>query len=349
MKRYFRPLGLLHGPLAAQAVAAGLALPLVGGLAFTLVEVIKRDGADVERRIVRATDALIGGVSPLHAPSPLKAEGWGGGDAGAPFVMGVVNATPDSFSDGGAFLDADRAVAHGLVLIAAGARIVDVGGESTRPGASPVDPAEERRRVLPVIAGLRDAAGKAEAVISIDTRNAGTMQAAVAAGAGVINDVSALTHDPEAMSVAAASGLPVILMHMRGAPRTMQDAPAYDDAALDVYDYLDSRISACADAGIDRSLIMIDPGIGFGKTVAHNLALLNQLTLFHGLGAPILVGVSRKGFIARLSAGEPASDRLPGSLAAGLWAAQQGARILRVHDVAETMQALRMADALRAG
>jgi dihydropteroate synthase len=333
VKRYLRPLGILRGAAARDAIAAGLALPLAGGpLAYALVEVIERTGSKIERRIEPIT----------KSPSPALQER----ERLNPIVMGIVNATPDSFSDGGLHFDPDRAIAHAQAMILAGAGIVDIGGESTRPGATPVDPAEEIRRVLPVIAGIRAAATAAGAVISIDTRNARTMQAALEAGAGMINDVSALTHDPASLSIAAATDVPVVLMHMRGEPGTMQQAPAYDDVALDVYDYLESRIAAAEAAGIARARIVIDPGVGFGKSVTHNLALLDQLSLFHGLGVPLLVGVSRKGFIARLSMGEPSDRRLPGSLAAALAAAQQGAHIVRVHDVPETLQALRIAAAI---
>jgi dihydropteroate synthase len=263
-----------------------------------------------------------------------------------PIVMGIVNATPDSFSDGGAYIDPGRAVAHAKAMIDAGARIVDVGGESTRPGAQAIPVDEEIRRAVPVIAGLRAYAEASGALISVDTRNAATMAAALDAGAGLLNDVSALTHDPESMRVAARSGASVILMHMQGAPETMQREPRYDDVALDVYDYLESRIAACRDAGIAPERIVVDPGIGFGKTVAHNLALLSHLSLFHGLGVKLLVGASRKGFIGKLSADEPPMERLPGSLAAALAAVGQGAQIVRVHDVAETIQALKIARAV---
>jgi dihydropteroate synthase len=364
MKHYCRPLGIISGPAARDAIATGLAEPLTGGLAYTLVEDIVRDGRRITRIIKPLSrEAGEGGASRFgrerqgaedlraHAPSPphfvgsslsrLAGEG--------PFIMGIVNATPDSFSDGGAYLDPGRAIAHALAMIQAGAAIVDLGGESTRPGAAPVDPDEEIRRVVPVIAGIREAATTAGAMISIDTRNARTMRAALDAGAGMINDVSALTHDPESIAVvAAAADVPVVLMHMLGDPATMQQAPAYDDVALDIYDYLEARIAAAEAAGIARSRIVADPGIGFGKTNAHNLALLNQLSLFHGLGVPLLVGVSRKGFIGRLSAGESADSRLAGSLALGLAAVKQGARILRVHDVAETAQALKLSAALDA-
>jgi dihydropteroate synthase len=330
MKRYLRPLGLLSGSAARD----GLALPLAGGpLGFSLVEIIERIApGDIRRRIVPAQD--VAGELALHvAPRPFA----------GPIVMGIVNATPDSFSDGGAHFDAGSAIAHAMAMIQAGAGIVDIGGESTRPGAIPVPVDEEIRRVVPVIAGIR-AAG---ATISIDTRNARTMQAALDAGATMINDVSALTHDPDSLAVAARATAPVVLMHMQGEPATMQQAPAYGDVMLEVYDALETRISAAVAAGITLDRIVVDPGIGFGKTVAHNLALLAGLSLFHGLGVPLLVGVSRKGFIARLSEGEPVDRRLGGSLAAGLAAVSQGAQIIRVHDVSETLQALRMANAIR--
>ena len=261
--------------------------------------------------------------------------------------MGIVNATPDSFSDGGDHFDPAAAIAHAEAMIRAGAGIVDIGGESTRPGAGTVPVDEEIRRVVPVIAGIRVAADAASVTISVDTRNAQTMLAALDAGATMINDVSALTHDPAALAVAARSQARIVLMHMQGIPATMQQAPSYDDVVLDIYDQLEARIAAAEAAGIDRARIVVDPGIGFGKTVAHNLALLSQFSLFHGLGVPLLVGVSRKGFLAKLSAGEPAGQRLGGSLAAGLAAIGQGARIVRVHDVAETAQAIRILAAIR--
>ncbi len=330
MKRYLRPLGILSGQAAHDAISAGLAEPLAGGpLAYALVEVIERDGGTVVRRIERSPAFTAAAVDELDVT-----------------VMAIVNATPDSFSDGGAFFDPAKAIAHAEAMIRAGAKIIDIGGESTRPGAQPVAPDEEIRRVLPVIAGLRTNAEAAGAILSIDTRNARTMQAAIDAGVGMVNDVSALTHDPDSSAVVAGSHVLVVLMHMRGEPATMQQAPVYDDVALDVYDYLEARIAAAEAAGIKRNRIIVDPGIGFGKTVGQNLALLDQLSMFHGLGVPLLVGVSRKGFIGRVSAGEAADRRLAGSLAAGLAAIRQGARIIRVHDVAETMQALRVVAAI---
>jgi len=338
MKRYLRPLGILSGAAASQAVAAGLALPLAGGsLAFSLIEIIERiTPGDVRSQIVPAQD-VAGELAPHIGSRPLS----------GPTVMGIVNATPDSFSDGGAYFDPASAIGHAKAMIKAGAGIVDVGGESTRPGAAAVPVDEEIRRVVPVIAGIRAAAQAAGVTISVDTRNARTMQAALDAGATMINDVSALTHDPAALAVAARSQARVVLMHMQGEPATMQQAPSYDDVVLDVYDQLEACIAAAQAAGIALERVVIDPGIGFGKTVEHNLALLSHLSLFHRLGVPLLIGVSRKGFIARLSGGEPTDKRLGGSLAAGLAAIGQGAQIIRVHDVPETIQALRLATAIR--
>ena len=344
MTRFLRPLAILSGPAAKSAVADGLALMLAGGpLAFAQVEVIERDEVGVIGRHIRPAPELQDALTLHCAPRPHFA----GVMLDRPVAMGVINVTPDSFSDGGAFLDADTAVAQATTLIGAGARIVDVGGESTRPGANPVPAEEEIRRVVPVIERVAPNAENGGAVISIDTRNAATMSAALAAGATLINDVSALTHDPGAIQVVASGNAPVILMHMQGNPRTMQDAPAYGDVALDIYAYLEQRIAACLAAGLPRHRLAADPGIGFGKNVDHNLALLDQLSLFHGLGVPLVIGVSRKGFIAQLSAGAPAEGRLGGSLAAGLAAVAQGVQILRVHDVAETEQALRIIAALR--
>jgi dihydropteroate synthase len=258
--------------------------------------------------------------------------------------MGIVNVTPDSFSDGGDHADTAAALAHGQALLAAGADILDVGGESTRPGAVPVDPADEIRRIEPVVRGLAGAG----AVVSIDTRNAATMQAALAAGARIINDVTALTGDPDSIAVAARSGAPVILMHMLGDPRTMQQDPQYRCAPLDVLDYLEERIAACEAAGIDRGRIVVDPGVGFGKRLRHNLEILAHLSLLHLTGCPILLGASRKSFIPSATAKiEPPKARLPGSLAAELAGLDQGVQILRVHDVGETRQAIQVLQGLR--
>lgn len=253
-----------------------------------------------------------------------------------PVLMGVINVTPDSFSDGGKFLDHARAIEHGMRLVSEGAAILDIGGESTRPGSNPISVDEEIARVIPVIEGLRNAG----AVLSIDTRNAATMRAAVAAGASIVNDISALTHDAEALSVVAGLGISMCLMHMQGNPQTMQADPHYDNVVEEVYDYLSSRINACIAAGVAQNKIMIDPGIGFGKTLEHNIKLLQNLDKFQSLGCVILLGVSRKSFISKIMNGDaPPDARLPGSLAAALYGYQKGAQIFRVHDVAETKQA----------
>jgi dihydropteroate synthase len=261
-------------------------------------------------------------------------------------LMGVVNVTPDSFSDGGEAFTTDAAVARGLRLLAEGADIVDVGGESTRPGAEPVAEDEERRRVIPVIRRLA-AEG---ALVSVDTRRAVVMAEAIAAGARIVNDVTALGGDPRSLEVVADSGVAVVLMHMQGEPRTMQHDPRYGDAAREVADWLRERASVSIAGGIARQRIALDPGIGFGKTVAHNLDILARLGLYRELGFPIVVGISRKSMIARLSRDESVKDRLPGSLAAALAAVAKGAHILRVHDVAATRQALAVWSAIeRAG
>lgn len=292
-----------------------------------------RFGADAA---ARARDLL----QRLSAPRPPFA----GLTLDRPRIMGIINVTPDSFSDGGDRLDAGRAVADGLAMVEAGADLLDVGGESTRPGAAEVGEAEELRRVVPVVRGLAQAGAR----VSIDTRHARVMAEALDAGARVVNDVTALTGDPAALPLVARADVPVVLMHMRGEPRTMQRDPVYDDAPLDVFDHLEARMAACAEAGVPPARIAVDPGIGFGKTVAHNLQILDRLALYQGLGCAVLLGVSRKSFIARLSRDEPAKARLPGSLAAALAGLDRGVQILRVHDVAETAQAVAVWQAINA-
>lgn len=255
-------------------------------------------------------------------------------------LMGILNVTPDSFSDGGRYVDRKAAVDHARRMMEEGAAIIDIGGESTRPGALPVDPAEEIARVVPVIEALRTEAAERGVTLSIDTRRAATMRAALDAGAGMINDVTALGGDAESLAVAAGSSAEIVLMHMQGEPQTMQQHPHYEIAALDVYDALEERIAACEAAGIARSRLIVDPGIGFGKSLQHNLEILRHFALYLALGTPTLLGVSRKSFIAALSQKEEPSDRLPGSLAAAIFGAASGVSILRVHDVAETRQAL---------
>jgi dihydropteroate synthase len=270
---------------------------------------------------------------------------WAGLDLSAPRVMGILNVTPDSFSDGGRLATTETAVAAGVAMLEAGADILDIGGESTRPGAETVEPAEEQVRILPVIRAL----AVRGAAISVDTRNAGTMAAALSAGARIVNDVSALAHDPGAARVIAAHRAPVVLMHMRGTPATMQALATYGAIGFEVAAELADRIAAAEAAGIDRAQILLDPGLGFAKTGPQNLDLLRDLSPLKALGLPLLIGLSRKGFIGSLS-GEPiAARRLGGSLAGALFALTQGARILRVHDVPETVQAVRVWQALTAG
>ena len=261
-----------------------------------------------------------------------------------PRIFGIINVTPDSFSDGGEALAVSDALDKGRAMIAAGADILDVGGESTRPGAGPVGAEEEIARVVAVVKALSETGAQ----VSIDTRRAAVMKAAIEAGAKIINDITALTHDPDSMRVAAECGVAVVLMHMQGEPGTMQDDPQYQDAALDVFGYLKDRVEACEAAGMDRALIAVDPGIGFGKTVDHNLEILARLDLYSDLGCPVLLGASRKSFIGKISREEEPKDRVAGSLAVVLSAARQGVRLFRVHDVAETRQALAVWHAIEA-
>ena len=261
-----------------------------------------------------------------------------------PRVMGIVNVTPDSFSDGGAHDTLEAAVAHGLALVEEGADILDVGGESTRPGADDVSVEEELRRVVPVIARLVE---QAPVPISVDTSKPEVMRAAVAAGAGMINDVYALRREG-ALDAAAELGVPVILMHMLGEPRSMQDDPHYDDVVADVHRFLAERIFAAEMAGIERKRIVVDPGFGFGKTQAHNLVLLARFERFSELGVPVLAGLSRKKTIGELTGRDDPHQRVNGSVAAALIAAQRGAKLLRVHDVAATVDALKVWNAVAA-
>jgi dihydropteroate synthase len=261
-----------------------------------------------------------------------------------PRVMGVINATPDSFSDGGEHATVEAAIAHGLQLAEEGADILDIGGESTRPGAQDVPLDEELRRVIPVIEAL---AKQTSLPISVDTSKPEVMRAAVAAGAGMINDVYALRREG-ALEAAAALGVPVVLMHMLGEPRSMQEAPRYDDVVADVHRFLAERIFAAEMAGIAKKRIVVDPGFGFGKTIAHNLALLAQLQRFTELGVPLLAGLSRKKTIGELTGRSDPHDRIHGSVAAHLIAAQRGAMLLRVHDVAATVDALKVWNAVAA-
>lgn len=280
------------------------------------------------------------GARALSQPRPILP----GLPSDRPLVMGIVNVTPDSFSDGGTLGGVGDAVARARAMAAAGADILDIGGESTRPGAAEVPVPEEIARVAPVIAAIR--ADGITTPISIDTRKARVAEAALAAGANIVNDVAALTWDADLARVVAEAGAPLCLMHAQGTPQTMQAAPHYGDVLTEVYDWLAQRMDFAVAQGIAPERIITDPGIGFGKTLQHNLTLLRGLSLFHSLGAPILLGASRKRFIGTLSGVDEAARRMPGSVAVALFAAAQGAQVIRVHDVAETVQALALWRAL---
>ena len=258
-------------------------------------------------------------------------------------VMGIVNVTPDSFSDGGMFDDAETAVKHGLQLLEDGADVLDVGGESTRPGSDPVGEDEELARVLPVVEGLRrEAPG---AFLSVDTRKPSVAGEALAAGADVVNDIGAGA-DPDMFGVVASTGVGMVLMHMQGEPKTMQSEPRYEDVVGEVRSFLAARLDSAVAAGIGRDRLCIDPGIGFGKNLDHNLALLRSIGSFRELGVPVLVGASRKRFVGELSGADDPSQRLEGSMAAAAWCASQGVDMVRVHDVGPTVRALRVVDAI---
>jgi dihydropteroate synthase len=348
MRTLLRPTGFVDSPFGHDGKVARLA----GGMNwFAMVELIaidenRRVGAEllpvegIEDRFDDDTAAQWAVLTEPRAPLQL---GERMVRLDQPQVMGIINATPDSFSDGGQFEDAGTTAAAGADMAAQGAAVIDVGGESTRPGAKPVWEGDEIERIAPVIRQL--AAGGV--AVSADTRKGDVMTAALEAGARMINDVSALTYDDRAAEVIAAAGVPVVLMHHQGAPETMQDDPRYDDVLVEVYLWLEERIAAAESAGIARDKILIDPGFGFGKNVAHNLELMNGLALFHSLGCPIVVGASRKRTIGALSGEAPADKRLGGSIAFALKAVEQGAQIVRVHDVPETVQALRVWRGLR--
>lgn len=305
--------------------------PLAGGLCWFDTVAVHERGRGV--RAVMASELSEAELEPLVSQrAPIA-----GMKMTSPRIMGILNVTPDSFSDGGRFDRPDLALGHAQRMQNAGADIIDVGGESTRPGAAAVDLATEIERTAPVIAALR---AHSAIPISIDTRKADVAAQALAAGANLVNDVAALTYDPDLARVTARAGAPVCLMHAQGDPATMQKNPAYDDVLLDVYDFLSERVAAAVAAGISRNQIIVDPGIGFGKTVAHNLTLLRGIGLFHSLGCPILLGASRKRFISTIGGGDTADDRVSGSVAVALHAARQGVQILRVHDIFATRQAL---------
>jgi dihydropteroate synthase len=348
MRTLLRPTAFVDSPFGHDGKVARLA----GGLSwFSAVELLqvegnRRVGAElasvegIENRFDDDMAAQWKALTAVRAPLQLGERTI---RLDQPQVMGIVNATPDSFSDGGQFADAAAAAQAGADMAAQGAAIIDVGGESTRPGAKPVWEGDEMERVVPVIRQV----SLGGAAVSVDTRKADVMTAAIEAGARMINDVSALTYDGRSAGIVAASSVPVVLMHHQGAPESMQDDPRYEDVLIEVYLWLAERIEAAEDAGISRDKILIDPGFGFGKNVGHNLELMNGLALFHSLGCPMVVGASRKRTIGALSGEAPVEKRLGGSITFALKAVEQGAQIVRVHDVFETVQALRVWRGLR--
>ncbi|NQU68971.1 MAG: dihydropteroate synthase [Rhodospirillales bacterium] len=346
-----RPVGLVQGDLAANLCHDGGALPLAGGpFAFTACEmfVAGTEGVAIyfaalgdftgwaEQQDPATARVISAKLDLLSRPRP----DFAGMALVRPRLMGIVNVTPDSFSDGGDFFDSDTAISHGRELVAAGADLLDIGGESTRPGSEPTSPDAELARVLPVIAGLAGCG----VPLSIDTRRGMVMDAALTRGVSVVNDITALGDDPDAPGIVARHGGSVILMHMLGRPRDMQAEPRYGHAPYEIMQFFKDRVAVCEQAGVPRDRIAVDPGIGFGKNDDHNLKILAEAAIFHGLGCAVVIGASRKSFIGRVADVDDAKSRLAGSLAAAALAAGQGAQILRVHDVAETRQALSILD-----
>ena len=348
MRTLIRPTGFVDSPFGFDGQVARLA----GGLNwFSSVELLSVDyGKRLSTELVsvqalqsRFDDDMAMQWERLISERPPLQLGQRTIRLDQPQVMGILNVTPDSFSDGGQFADPSTASVTGSRMTEAGAAIIDVGGESTRPGAKPVWERDEIERIEPVIRQLASGG----AAVSVDTRKADVMTVAIAAGARMVNDVSALTYDDRSAEIVATASLPVVLMHHQGRPETMQQDPRYNDVVIEVYEWLEERIAEVEESGVDRSKILIDIGFGFGKTVAHNLELMNNLALFHSLGCPLVVGASRKRSIGALSNEAPPSERLGGSLAFALKAAEQGVQLLRVHDVFETVQALRVWRGLR--
>lgn len=325
MKRIFRPL------LRCDAKRPSKAVTLAAGWTwFDRLEVLNRNGS---REVVSVDDLSLAERNAFTAPRCAIA----GLGFDAPSIMGILNATPDSFSDGGVYNQWNTAVTRALEMQNQGAAIIDIGGESTRPGAAYVEPKDEIARTAPVIQELRAASS---VPISIDTRKAPVGQAALDAGATLVNDVYAFTHDPDLLDVAVQTRTPVCIMHAQGDPKMMQNDPHYDNVVLDVYQFLSDRIAHVEAAGIPRDQIIVDPGIGFGKTLEHNLALLRDIAVFHGLGVPVLLGASRKRFIGVISGEENAAERVAGTVAVTLNAIAQGVQIHRVHDIAQAKQAI---------
>jgi dihydropteroate synthase len=350
---YVRPISFLNGCTAQSMSDNGLAILLAGGpIAFSYVELIFREEngsfdksiysiKDLKNKSLNLSDLNLCSVFELLAnisqPKQLCLGTKLKKFTAKPIVMGVVNVTPDSFFNSASSYNSDCAISNALELYNSGADIIDVGGESTRPGASPVSAEEEIQRVLPVV----DKLVQQGIPVSIDTRNSIVMTKAIAAGVSLVNDVSAFTYDPNSLAVIANSEVGIILMHMQGIPETMQIDPKYSNGVvIDTYDYLSSRINACIELGVTRDRICVDPGIGFGKTLLHNMELISNLGIFHGLGCALGIGLSRKSFIQAIVGEVPPEERLGGSLASMINAIDQGANLLRVHDVKETVQAV---------
>ncbi len=333
MKAYFRPVSFVYGRDARAFIASGKAGALGGfqHIGFTHIEVIERGAGRIIESFADLSD--LPEVQAITTPRTA----FGGIAMDRTRVMGIVNVTPDSFSDGGKFPGSEAGIAHGLKLAAEGAEILDVGGESTRPGSDTVSIEDEIVRVQSVIAGLSP-----QHIVSVDTRKPEVMTAALKSGAKIINDVSALGYAAATATVVAQSNAPVILMHAQGEPKTMQLNPRYEDVLLDVYDGMAASIAKAETAGIARENICVDPGIGFGKSFKQNLELMAGFSLFHGLGVAVLVGLSRKGFVGAVTGEKVAADRAHGSVGGALQAAGQAAHILRVHDVKVTVHGLKM-------
>jgi len=337
---YLQPIGLLYGEVARDAVSVEAALPLAGGsIAFSAVRLWEGEPGNVKHAIAR-----IGAIQAIHEPRVkdlldrlvAPREAIAGVSMDSPRIMGIVNVTPDSFSDGGKYLEPNVAIERAKAFSNSGADFIDIGGESTRPGSEPVSAEEELRRVLPVLSGLTEMLTP----ISIDTRKSAVMREAAKIRANIINDASALTFSPDSLTTLTELKIPAVLTHAMGDPKTMQDNPTYQDVVIEVYDYLEKRMEAASATGLPTASLIVDPGIGFGKTAEHNASLLRNISLFHGLGVPLLAGSSRKRSLQKLTGANTPKEQVAGNIAAALDAVSQGVQIVRVHDVEETHRAL---------
>ncbi|MEE2662047.1 MAG: dihydropteroate synthase [Pseudomonadota bacterium] len=336
------PVGLLSGAAASKAVSEGVAFPLAGSeVAFLSLELFRKlpDG-DFECRVVPASSSNIDLTGLTE-----KRAAFGGVGLNKPILVGILNVTPDSFSDGGDFWRPKDAISRAIALVADGADIVEIGAESTRPGAAPLEEREELERLLPVVE-----ATVAEGIrVSVDTRRANVMKSVIDAGVCIINDVTALTWDPESIGSIASSGVSVVLMHMQGNPRTMQNDPKYNLASAEIYEWLSQRVEACVGGGIPRERIAVDPGFGFGKTIDHNKEVLDRVGMFHGIGCALSIGISRKSFLGTITGARVPKQRVSATIAATIIALCHGVQIHRVHDVAAVKQAIDVWNALTSG